>query len=168
MWNNVTKTWHCTPLFFRLDSFPLLKVSIRCCYRFVVPSPLNVGVCKMNPDSAPQTLLQTWITLFHFSQFYMGILVEKIFTCLSLNLPFCIWHTVCFSQITGCSIGQHCPVVRVQPSRAGGECTFKGWLLLWCLFPFLVVLALRTELLLQEKAGETLSCCVQWCQLGRK
>lgn len=25
-----------------------------------VPSPLNVGVCKMNQDSAPQTLLQTW------------------------------------------------------------------------------------------------------------
>lgn len=146
LWNNIIETWHCAPFFFRLDSFPLLEVYVSRCYQFVSPFSFKYwclqsksGFCSSNSTSN----LKLYYSIFYW--FYIGIIVYW-------NLPPCVWHPACFSQATGCSMGWCGPVVWVRPLGTGGGCC-----------SLLVVPALW-----REEAGNTLSSCIHWCQLGRK
>lgn len=93
-----------------------VTVHLSLCWRYIldtaislsVPSPLNVGVCKVNQSSTPQTLFQSWnyiIPLFPVLYWY--------FSREDLHIHFfkpssLLRHAACFSQTTGCSIDWHC------------------------------------------------------------
>lgn len=134
-----------------------------------VPSPLNVGVCKVNQDSAPQTLFQTWnyiIPLFPvlywcFSREALHILFFKPSSLLR--------HAACFSQTTGCSIGWHCPAVSVfSPQRLEASAPSRGDRCCCCRASFVFSLSQLSWCWCWEAAGLTLSCCIQRCQFSRK
>lgn len=154
---------------FSLDWTPFLcwRRTLDVAISLSVPSPLNVGVCKVNQDSAPQTLLQTWnyiIPLFPLLYWYFRReeLHVHFFKLSPLRLAHSVFqpdhrllHRSALSSDPSSGLGDWRRAHLQGVTAAAVPLSFSHW-------------PRATDGAAVAGGGRGDSRCIQWYQIGRK